>query len=755
MWQYFNRLPLLRSHYTIVVLVVLVVLFLMQRCGLILYGYSHIAHPSFDETASGVLACDLLDGAVRAPLFAYQYESRSGDGLLEGFLLVPFFTVLGRSLFSLKMAALFSAFLTLLCWIFLLKKYYGSWAAIIFAACFAFPPPLFARLNLMGTITSHHLINPLMAVQLLLLSRILEEDTSKKVPWLWFGLGLLAGLGAFTFYTYIIFNSFCLLFLIIVRRRTITLSRILLFLGGGSIGFLPWMVRVFFSRGGGSYLASILTHLRIDPWSFVQNVVFSLPHAFGYQYPSRGLNGSGPLFMVVLLFCSGVILRSVFHERPSLKTDRPKTSGAKAAPPLLLGLFFVVFPWFFLSCVSFSPMKISPFEYWPRIGFFGNAPLVDLYRYRWLHPLYPFSFALCAVGISTCFTLMSKTKAVSVTAASVLVFFLCVGLVSGAKLYSKNDSGKIFSYKGYNYDQMGNRFILSDKNRLHGEEAQHLTRTYPAENRGEAYRCLGTRVALDVIDHEDAAARVSHALQDVPHPHVSDFIYGVVRAAQNIPEESFQPLQRGVTSTYPADFYLNWGYRHVGYEYYGLLLNRKKIVACIPAVEKWFYQDFLETFEQQTHRYDRKSVENDFLNTMRAVPVLHQPAMMRGVGKLVGAEMLFDPLVSPDYPLDSSFGEQWSGALQDAFYEGVGSGFAETLTRFWRTLLLPDNPEDSRSRAMLDMEWERCHTLMSKVSPSHGPLIRKGFLIALEERALPDSIRKYLQDKQLTINSPP
>jgi hypothetical protein len=137
---------------------------------------------------------------------------------------------------------------------------------------------------------------------------------------------------------------------------------------------------------------------------------------------------------------------------------------------------------------------------------------------------------------------------------------------------------------------------------------------------------------------------------------------------------------------------------------------------------------------------------------MGAVPVQHQPDMMRGVGKLVGAEMLFDPLLSPDYPLDSSFGEQWGGALQDAFYEGVGSGFAETLTRFWRTLLLPDNPEDPRYTEMLDIEWERCSALLAAISPSHTPLIKKGFVRALHQRSFANGMRKYLRKRGRPYN---
>jgi hypothetical protein len=739
-----------------VLLVVLVSLFLVQRCGLILYGYSHIAHPSFDETVSGVLAWDLLDGAMRAPLFVYQGLARSGDSLIEGFLLVPFFKLWGRTLFSLKLLALCSAFFSLLCWIALMRRYQGVWAAIIFVSLFAFPPPMFARLNLVGSFASHHLVNPFIAAQLLLFFRIVEGGAAKKSSWMWFGFGLLAGLGTFTFYTYIIFNSFCILFLIIVRPRTITLSRTFLFFGGALIGFLPWIIRSLFSGAGGSYLVSILKRITLDFWSFIQTFCFILPHSLGYSYPSRAMGIISPLFVLLMVVMGGVIIARVLNTYVSLPLGGVQKKCEAIPLPLLQGLFFICFPLFFLSCLSLSSLLIGPvpFEYWPRIGFFGYFSTADVYRYRWLHPLYPFYFAICAVGISSCFTVMLKTRAVRVIAVSVLMFFLCWGLVSGVKLYSINDSGKIFSYRGYDYDQMAHRLMLSDMNRLSLEEAQHLTRAYPAENRGEAYRCLGTQVALAVVDHEDAETIVTHYLQGVPSPYVNDFIYGVVRAAQSISEESFQPVKRAVTRNYPADFYINWGFRHVGYKYYGLLLNRKKVLDAIPALEKWFYADFLENFNQQTHRSDGKNVENDFFRELGAVPLQYQPAMMRGVGKLVGAEMLFDPLLSPDYPLDSSFGEQWGGALQDAFYEGVGSGFAETLARFWRTLLLPDDPEDPRYRAMLDMEWERCQTLMVKVSPSHAALIKNGFVQELHQRSFDDGMRKYL-NRKLAKRRPP
>jgi len=55
---------------------------------------------------------------------------------------------------------------------------------------------------------------------------------------------------------------------------------------------------------------------------------------------------------------------------------------------------------------------------------------------------------------------------------------------------------------------------------------------------------------------------------------------------------------------------------------------------------------------------------------------------------------------------------------------------------------------------MLDIEWERCQSLMTKVSPSQALLIKKGFLDRLEKQQLPDGIRKYLQHKQVTTSLP-
>ena len=121
--------------------------------------------------------------------------------------------------------------------------------------------------------------------------------------------------------------------------------------------------------------------------------------------------------------------------------------------------------------------------------------------------------------------------------------------------------------------------------------------------------------------------------------------------------------------------------------------------------------------------------------------------MVRGLGMLVGAEMLFDTLQAPDYPLDSRFGEQLPAPLQEAFYEGVGCGFAETLCRFWRMLLIPEDAAAAQSAKLLEGEWIRCHSLMSKLPQKNADLINRGFANELQERYLPPAIRAYVDAK--------
>ncbi len=725
----------------------LFLLFLIQRTGLLMFGYSHIGHPSFDETASGVLACDLLDGELRAPLTVYQYERRSGDGLIEGVLLVPFFSLFGRSLFSLKLLALTSAALTLLCWIAVLKRYHSVWTAIIFTALFALPPLLFARLNLLGTIASHHLINPLMAVQIFMLFFLMEDRKNGICPWVWVGIGIIAGLGTYTFYTYIIFNLFCMLFLVLFRSPVITVPRLLFFGGGFLVGFSPWIAVTLFSGGGGSYLVSILKNIRCDIGVIMQNFVFAIPHSLGYSYPSRGIGVVSPLFCFFIVFLSVLIVRSMLKYLRSLQAVSLTALLQNITPPFLLGIFLVCFPVFYLLCISLSPLEIKPFEYWPSIGFFGYSSPADLYRYRWVHSLFPFYFGLVSVGVVSLFTVNHRYIFYKWGAVSGLVFFLMFSGVKTVILCSWDDASKVLSYKGYSYDQMGNRFMLSSGDEFTLKKAMQFIRCYPEESKAEAYKFLGARVMLQIIDNSDTEHELEKFLRGVSLPYREDVIYGIIWAAQKMPQEVFNPFARYLSQAFPGIFYEMWGFRYLGYKYYLTLLNWEKIRSYIPPVEQWFFRKFLDRFGKNIQNLSEGVVQKRLASEVERTPVSHRVDVVKGIGMRVGAEMFFNPVCSADYPLDSKYGEKFDGVLREAFYEGVGAGFAETLCRAWDTLVLPDRSESPLYTVRLDLEWNRCRLLMLSISPLYAQSVEKGFIERFGQMHLSEGEQHYLQEK--------
>ena len=276
---------------------------------------------------------------------------------------------------------------------------------------------------------------------------------------------------------------------------------------------------------------------------------------------------------------------------------------------------------------------------------------------------------------------------------------------------------------------MGTRFLLGDMIPSAPEDLDRFIRGYPHENLGEAYRCLGTAVTRRTLSREQGIEEFKKWLTAVPSPFLNDAMHGIVRAAQNISEEEFALVGAAAAKMHPETFYTLWGFRHVGYKYYSLLLNREMIFASIPPAEQWFFKDFLNAFDRKLGEYRSRHGRDALLRDVAKVPEAFRPEAVRGIGMLVGAEMCFDPLLTPDYPLDSRVGELFNGISREAFYEGVGMGFAETLHRFQRTLLLPGNTSSPLYRKAQEMEYERCRSLRQRLSSPYAGVVERGFML--------------------------
>jgi hypothetical protein len=275
---------------------------------------------------------------------------------------------------------------------------------------------------------------------------------------------------------------------------------------------------------------------------------------------------------------------------------------------------------------------------------------------------------------------------------------------------------------------------------------------YPQESREAAYQCLGEKEILNAVSGSFEGKRFEERLDGIPAPYLKDFIYGAVWRAHFMPGQSFQPFAAIMIRKHPDRFYETWGRAYLGYKYYTVLLNREKILGLITPAERFFFGDYIRQFSDANADNGKEAGMQRLLQEIHAITSDRQPDAVRGLGSMVGSAMLRDPFSAPDYPLDSRrLGKALPPGLREPFYEGVGGGFADVLCQFWRTILLPDDTALPLYAEMLDMEWGRCHTLMAKLSPSHQPLMERGFRQELERRPLPAGIRVYLGNKGKTF----
>jgi hypothetical protein len=451
-------------------------------------------------------------------------------------------------------------------------------------------------------------------------------------------------------------------------------------------------------------------------------------------------------FWLFILFCMGIIIKYFISDLSSKSTPIRERLG-NLPLSFIQGLFCVLFPLFFLTCLSLSPMHINPFEYWPSVGLFATFGSADAIRYRWLYILFPFYFAAIVIGMAIFLRTGRKNRFSRLMIISLFVFFIMCGIWKSIGLYSLQDFPKIFYYKGYYYDLFAHKFILGEFSPPDIKTAQFIVQNYPEAIRSEAYSFFGTLIAARTIAGKEKNLTIEETLKTTPSLYIPNVIGGIVRLANNVSEQEFQPLKLLLTQKYPDLFYKSWGFQYLVYKYYGLLVNKKILFDNIPSVEQWFFSNFLNKFKQETADHNRGGNTDDLLGEIKKLPENYQGEVVRGLGMRIGALMLFDPLYTADYPLDSRFGERFPAPQREAFYEGVGSGFAETMCIYWRMLMLPDNIDSPMYEKLLDIEWNRCNDLMSRFAAPYYPIMKKGFLKNLSGRHVSPGIKHYIDNK--------
>ena len=693
--------------------------------GWLFFGLEHVFHPQFDETVSSVLTCDVLDGALRAPLHCYQYEKRSGDSLAEGVLLVPLFALGDRSLLTFKLLAVISTLCTLAVWLVVLGRYVGLRTAILFGLLYAFPPLTFARLNLVGTVASHHLINPLVAMQVALVLHICTAPR-KASDWIRCVLcGLAAGLGSYFFYAYFIFNSFCLVCVFVCARQAFDLRRVGWLGAGFCAGFSPWIVRQVLDAGGGGYLARLGGGAGVSGMDMLRVFGFNVPHCLGYNYPNRAIGAADVVFVAMLCCGTGwFVFRTVRGWYATGYVDMGREWAR-----CLTSLCIMAYPFYFVLCLAASPMHIGPFEYWPRVGLFAHFGASSLYQYRWMHSVYPFMLAAVAITVGMMYG--KRRRAARYACMGGYILLLAVGVGKTLYLWDLQSAGIARYYKGYNYDRFANRSVLAGDVTTYAA-ARNRACALPRQNGSEAYRCLGIQAARFALQESQPTAFLQVAQARIPAARQFDFMYGVVVAAQEMDATGVSVCRDFLSAGDPQSFPLLWGFRFVGYRRYADLVNAAVLHAIIPQYERWMYADVFAPFAL----------------TEGGAPAGGEiePPMVRGVGMLVGAEMLADPLQQVDYPLSAS---ALAAVVPEPaiLWEGVGRGCIETLVRFWRRVQMPPAVDFDGCRKALGREWQRCMRLVMALPPAVRPLVLQGMAREMQRRTVPEIVRVYFREQ--------
>ena len=122
---------------------------------------------------------------------------------------------------------------------------------------------------------------------------------------------------------------------------------------------------------------------------------------------------------------------------------------------------------------------------------------------------------------------------------------------------------------------------------------------------------------------------------------MSSFICGMVCTAQGKTDDQFKPLQDYLTQTYPAFFYRNWGFRHLGNKYYGILADQEVLLKNIPAAEQWFYKSFLNKFKREITDNSATANKAALLEEIETIPLPHRLEVVRGPGDAGGCRDAF------------------------------------------------------------------------------------------------------------------
>lgn len=333
------------------------VLYLGIRIHWLLGAFDHLVFPMYELYPPGVLG-RIFQLGLDQPI-GLHYDN-SGGSLINGFLAVPFFEVLGPSYMAYKMVPLLLGFLLLICGFFWVRGLLGERAALAAAFLLAMgPTELLQKYSLIGT--GNHFENLLyMALTLWAFD---AAHRSGCTPRRLFLMGLAAGVNLFVILAAVIPVG-CMVGLHVMVRGLRGSLRDLRFAGPGfALGLAPLILMNLYvsprglhfltakfaedSNGGGAGLGSRF-------WTFLTKDMQQAPF-HGDTHPALGWSLLGLWVVCFLVLGLPLIRHGTRHLRGMMGTRSPDESGVIYERLKLLPLVF----WTPLAALAFALSNLA------------------------------------------------------------------------------------------------------------------------------------------------------------------------------------------------------------------------------------------------------------------------------------------------------------------------------------------------------------------------------------------------------------
>ena len=387
--------------------------FLLSRILLLLFRFQNYypTYPS-EDLPFGTLSKELIEG-LKLPFLEYAVNHYHGGAFVYGVLTVPFFLLFGKNVFALRLTALFFQYGAFILWYLFIKRFFGKKAALYTALLYLCSPP-WLTLYAMFANGCHPESLFFTILGLFLLYKILyEKNNSLRNSVL---LGLVCGFGTYFTYGVLVSTVSFMLFWIHEDYQVLRKKEGLFFPLSFLIGFSPWVVynSLHQFHGMDVFKSPYEPQLVMIPFRFLKLATFKILAMLSFNYRETPhlykphITFLNALYYAAVLFSYGILYQ---FERNNKKTR-----------------FFFFFPLLYLAVASMSPF------------------LSETYFPRYLVPLFPFFFAVIALGLSRLGSLSRNLQRVSVL---ILVLLLAMGVKGELNLVALKDFKLCLRYRGY------------------------------------------------------------------------------------------------------------------------------------------------------------------------------------------------------------------------------------------------------------------------------------------------------------------